>query len=35
MPLVRAVWLLCQASVALVTVMVVNCGLAPVVALRW
>ena len=35
MPLVRAVWLLCQASVALVTVMVVCWGLVPVVALRW
>ena len=32
MPLVRAVWLLCQASVALVTVMVVRWGLVPVVA---
>ena len=35
LPLVRIVWLLCQASVALVTVMVVRCGLVPVVALRW
>ena len=35
MPLVRAVWLLCQASVALVTVMVVCWGLVPVVVLRW
>ena len=35
MPLVRAVWLFCQASVALVTVMVVCWGLVPVVALRW
>ena len=33
MPLVRAVWLLCQASVALVTVMVVCWGLLPVVVL--
>ena len=33
MPLVRAVWLSCQASVALVTVMVVRWGLVPVVAL--
>ena len=35
MPLVRAVWLLCQASVALVMVMVVCWGLMPVVVLRW
>ena len=35
MPLVRAVWLLCQALVALVTVMVVCEGLMPVVVLRW
>ena len=35
MPLVRAVWLLCQVSVALVTVMVVRWGLVLVVALRW
>ena len=35
MPLVRAVWLLCQASVALVTMMVVRWGLVPMVALRW
>ena len=35
MLLVRAVWLLCQASVALVTVMVVCWGLVPVVVLRW
>ena len=35
MPLVRVVWLLCQASVALVTVMVVRWGLVPVVVLRW
>ena len=34
-PLVRAVWLLCQASVALVTVMVVCWRLVPVVALQW
>ena len=34
-PLVRAVWLLCQGSVALVTVTVVGWGLVPVVALRW
>ena len=34
-PLVRAVWLLCQGSVVLVTVMVVRWGLVPVVALRW
>ena len=34
MPLVRAVWLLCQASVALVTVMVACWGLVPVVMLR-
>ena len=32
---VRAVWLSCQASVALVTVMVVCWGLVPVVVLRW
>ena len=35
MPLVPAVWLLCQASVALGTVMVVCWGLVPVVVLRW
>ena len=35
MPLVGAVWLLCQASMALVTVMVVCWGLVPVVVLRW
>ena len=35
MPLVRTVWLLCQASVVLVTVMVVCWGLVPVGALRW
>ena len=35
MPLVRAVWLWCQASVALVTVMVVRWGLVPVLALGW
>ena len=35
LPLVRVVWLLCQALVALVTVMVVRWGLVPVVALRW
>ena len=34
-PLVRAVCLLCQGSVALVTVTVVRWGLVPVVALRW
>ena len=34
-PLVRAVWLLCQGSVALVTVTVVRWGLVPVVAHRW
>ena len=34
-PLVRAVWLLCQGSVALVTLTVVRWGLVPVVALRW
>ena len=34
-PLVRAVWLLCQGLVALVTVTVVHWGLVPVVALRW
>ena len=33
MPSVRAVWLMCQASVALVTVMVVRWGLVPVEAL--
>ena len=32
---VRAVWLLCQGSVALVTVTVVRWGLVPMVALRW
>ena len=35
MPLVPAVWLSCQASVALVTLMVVCWGLVPVVVLRW
>ena len=35
MPLVRAVWLSCQASVALVTLMVVCWRLVPVVVLRW
>ena len=35
MPLVRAVWLSCQASVELVTLMVVCWGLVPVVVLRW
>ena len=35
MPLVRAVWLSCQASVALVTLMVVCQRLMPVVVLRW
>ena len=35
MPLVRAVWLLSQASVALVTVMVVCSGLVAVMVLRW
>ena len=35
MPLVRAVWLLCQVSVMLVTVMVVCWGLVLVGALRW
>ena len=34
-PLVRAVWLLRQGSVALGTVTVVRWGLVPVVALRW
>ena len=34
-PLVRALWLLCQGSVALVTVTVVHWELVPVVALRW
>ena len=34
-PVVRAVWLLCQGSVALVKVTVVRLGLVPVVALRW
>ena len=34
-PFVRAVWLLCQGSVALVMVTVVRCWLVPVVALRW
>ena len=33
MLLVRAVWLLCQASLALVTVILVRWGLVPVVAL--
>ena len=35
MPLVRAVWLSCQASVALVTLMVVCWRLVPLVVLRW
>ena len=35
MPMVRAVWLSCHASVALVTLMVVCWGLVPVVVLRW
>ena len=35
LPLVQAVLLLCQGSVALVTVTVVRWGLVPVVALRW
>ena len=35
MPLVRAVWLSCQASVALVTLMVVCWLLVPVMVLRW
>ena len=35
MPLVRAVCLSCQASVAFVTLMVVYWWLAPVVVLRW
>ena len=35
MSLVRAVWLSCQASVALVTLMVVCWQLVPVVVLRW
>ena len=35
MPLVRAVLLLCQGSVALVTVTVVRWRLVPVEALRW
>ena len=35
MLLVRAVWLSCQASVALVTLMVVCWRLVPVVVLRW
>ena len=35
MPWVRAVWLSCQASVALVTLTVVCWGLAPVVVFRW
>ena len=34
-PLVRAVWLSCQASVALVTLMVVCWRFVPVVVLRW
>ena len=34
-PFVRAVWLLRQGSVALVTVTVVRRGLVPVVSLRW
>ena len=34
MPLVQAVWLLCQASVAFVYLMVVCWGLVPVVVLR-
>ena len=35
MPLVRAVWLSCQASVALVTLTVVCWGLVPVAVFRW
>ena len=35
MPLVRPVWLSCQASVALVTLMVVCWRLVPSVVLRW
>ena len=35
MPLVGAVWLLCQGSVALVTVTVVRWGFVLVVALQW
>ena len=35
MPLVRAVWLSCQTSVALVTLMVVCRRLVPLVVLRW
>ena len=35
MPLVRAVWLSCQVSLALVTLMVLCWGLVPVVVLRW
>ena len=34
-PFVRAVWLLCQGLVALVTVTMVRSGLVPVVALQW
>ena len=34
-PFVRAVWLLRQGLVALVTVTMVRWGLVPVVALRW
>ena len=34
-PFVRAMWLLPQGSVALVTVTVVYWGLVPVVELRW
>ena len=35
MPFLRAVWLLCQASVALVTLMVVCWRMVLVVVLRW
>ena len=35
MPLVRAVWLSCQASAGLVTLTVVCWGLVPVVVFRW
>ena len=35
MPLVRATWLSCQASVALVMLMVVCWRLVPLVVLRW
>ena len=34
-PSVQAVWLLCQGSVAWVTVTLVHWGLVPVVVLRW